>query len=178
MFLWLNALQQERSRTLGPASMDDDAAWRKVAKLGARQTGRPFLTPKLAHLVTLWRHSLLMPAQKTGKPRAHTTRNTDKRNCQKHLSHRSNRIAIEMQPDEVQEWINQQSAGLRDKLCRTMSAIFCHAQKYGLIPRTPEANPCSGSAPPVKRATRRWRSSPNRRKQSSTSLKTRWFARW
>ena len=31
--------------------------------------------------------------------------------------------------------------GLQDKLCRTMSAIFRHAQKYGLIPRTPESNP-------------------------------------
>lgn len=78
---------------------------------------------------------------KTGRPRAHSTRNTDKRNCRKHLSHWSKRLAVGMQPDEVQEWINEQSDGLQDKLCRTMSAIFQHAQEFRLIPRTQESNP-------------------------------------
>jgi integrase len=120
--------------------MTDDEAWKKVGKLGLdKLVDRP--DPEsctFGHIMQAW---LAYGRTKAGKPRAHTTKNTDKRNCQKHLSYWSSRIAIEMQPDEVQEWINQQSVGLQDKLCRTMSAIFRHGQKYGLIPRTPESNP-------------------------------------
>lgn len=140
LYVYLNAAGRERSKTLGPASMTDDDAWKKVG-----HEGYDTLVTKpdpdhatFGHIMQAW---LTYGRTKTGKPRAHSTRNTDKRNCRKHLSHWSKRVAVQMQPDEVQDWINEQSDGLQDKLCRTMSAIFRHAQKYRLIPRTQECNP-------------------------------------
>jgi integrase len=120
--------------------MDDVTAWSIVT-----QEGYHLLTGKndpshstFGHIMAAW---LAYGRTKTGKLRAHTTRNTDKRNCRIHLSYWSRHVAKDMQPDEVQEWINQQSQGMQSKLCWTMSSIFYHGQKYGLIPRTMESNP-------------------------------------
>jgi integrase len=52
--------------------------------------------------------------------------------------------ALEIQPVEIEQWLGTFTLAnaSKSKLLKTMSTIYKRAQKYGLIPRTQEANPC------------------------------------
>jgi integrase len=57
------------------------------------------------------------------------------------LPHWAGRIAKDIEPLEIQEWLGGKSKGLRSKLRSMMSAVYQHGQKFGMIPRTEESNP-------------------------------------
>ncbi|MGH9644020.1 MAG: tyrosine-type recombinase/integrase [Terriglobales bacterium] len=58
-----------------------------------------------------------------------------------------NRIALGIEPLEVENWLTtlKKEEGLEnptlDRMRRVMSMVYRHGQRYGLIPRTQEANP-------------------------------------
>jgi integrase len=63
------------------------------------------------------------------------TKETDERNARNYLSHWADHVAKNMESLEIQQWLDKQSRGLRSKLRNTMSAVFNHGLKFGLIPR-------------------------------------------
>jgi hypothetical protein len=50
-------------------------------------------------------------------------------------------VAKDIEPLEIQEWIDGLSKGLRSKLRNMMSAVYNHVQKFGMIPRSEGSNP-------------------------------------
>jgi hypothetical protein len=139
-FYYLNAAGAERCSTLGPDTLSDRDGWRLVGERGlSLLVGKPdAATVTFGELLARY---LAYGRTKTGKPKRNNTIATEKRNGRKHLSHWSHRIATELEPAEIQEWINSQSQGLQSKLKNQMSAVYEHAQKFGYISRTQEANP-------------------------------------
>ena len=58
-----------------------------------------------------------------------------------------NRIALGIEPLEIEQWLTtlKKEEELEnptfDRIRRVMSMVYLHGQRYGLIPRTQEANP-------------------------------------
>jgi integrase len=52
--------------------------------------------------------------------------------------------ALEIQPVQIEQWLESLplADATRSKIVKVMSTTYKRAQKYGLIPRTQEANPC------------------------------------
>jgi len=81
-------------------------------------------------------------------PKAHTTARSYERVLRNRLLPRwGNRIALGIEPLEVEEWLKGLKREKRyanptlDKTRRVMSLVYRHGQRYGLIPRTYESNP-------------------------------------
>lgn len=140
LFVYLNAAKKPRSKTLGPASMTDEDAWKKV---GAEGYDLLVAEPDPDHgtFGNMAQAYLAHGRTKAGRPKSHSTMNTEKRNVRIHLSHWSRRVAKDIKPAEVQDWINEQSDGLQAKLRNLMSAIYRFGQVREMIPRRPDANP-------------------------------------
>jgi integrase len=139
-YFWYNANGSERSKVLGPDTMRDDEGWLKVGELGlGKLIGKP--DPANVTLGDMLSHYLVYGKTKTGEDKAHSSKITDERNARLHLSHWSGRVAKDIEPLEIQEWLDGKSKGLRSKLRNIMSAVYRHGQKFGLIPRTEESNP-------------------------------------
>lgn len=71
---------------------------------------------------------------KAGRPKAHSTLNTEKRNARLHLSHWDRHIAKDIRPKQVKAWLQSQSSGLRHKLRSLMSAIYRFGRVEELVP--------------------------------------------
>jgi len=140
MYCWYNANGKERSKVVGPDTTSDEEGWVKVGELGlGKMIGEP--DPADVTVGDVLSHYLVYGKTKTGEDKAHSSKNTDERNARLHLSYWSNRVAKDIEPLEIQEWINEQSKGLRSKLRSAMSAVYNHGQKFGMIPRTEGSNP-------------------------------------
>ena len=140
MYCWYNANGKERSKALGPDIMSDDEGWLKVGEFGLdKLAGKP--DPAKVTFGEVLNHYIAYGKKKTGEDKAHSSRITDGRNARLHLSHWSGYVAKEIDPLEVQEWIDGLSKGLRSKLRNAMSAVYRHGQKFRMIPRTEECNP-------------------------------------
>jgi integrase len=87
---------------------------------------------------------------KTGEDKDESTKVTDERNARNYLSHWADRVAKDLQPLEIQQWLDKQSRGLRSKLRNTMAAVYNHGQKFGFIPRNAECNPMKLVSAPCK----------------------------
>ena len=149
MYFWYNAIGAERSKTLGPAAMTDDEGWVKVGELGLGQrVGKPDATN--ATLGEVLNHYLVYGKTKTGEDKDDSTKKTEGRNARKYLSHWGDRVAKDIQPLEIQKWLDKQSYGLRSKLRSMMSAAYRHGQKWGHIPRGEEYNPMKLVSAPCK----------------------------
>jgi integrase len=120
--------------------MTDDEGWLRIGELGlGKLAGKP--DPANVIFGDVLGHHLAYGKTKTGEDKAHSSKITDERNARLHLSHWSGRVAKDIEPLEIQEWLDGKSTGLRSKLRNNMSAIYRHGQKFGLIPRTEESNP-------------------------------------
>jgi integrase len=140
LYYWYNQSGDERSKALGPDTMSDNEGWLRVGEFGwDKLVSKP--DPAQVTFGQVLSHYLAYGKKRTGEDKAHSSKNTDKRNARVHLSHRSTRVAKDIEPLEIQEWIDGQSKGLRSKLRNMMSAVYNHGQKFGLIPRTQESNP-------------------------------------
>ena len=86
LFVWRDSTGDFRSRSLGPRNMTDDAAWQKVGEEGFHLlVGKPHMD---AVLFRDLRQAFILDARTaSGRPKAHSTLNTEKRNCRIHLSH-------------------------------------------------------------------------------------------
>ncbi len=133
LFVWNDTTGAQRSRTLGPASMTDAEAWEKVGEEGYRLlVGAP--EPKHITFVDLRKAWLLDGHTASGRPKAHSTLNTEKRNARLHLSHFDRRIAKDIRPREFRDWLRKQSAGMQAKLRNTMSSIYRFGRVEELVP--------------------------------------------
>lgn len=149
LYCWYNDAGQERTRVIGDADLSDGDAREIVGELALRaNVGRP--DPKNAIFGQVLKHWLDFGKTKTGTDKDHSTKATDRHNAEDYLSYWASRIAKDIQPVEIQTWLDQQSYGLRSKLRSTMSALYLYGQKNGFIPRGEEWNPMKFvSAPTV-----------------------------
>jgi integrase len=149
MYFWYNAFGNERSKTLGSATMTDAQGWVKVGELGLGQlVGRP--DPVNATFGEVLDHWLAYGKTKTGEDKDDSTKRTDERNARNYLSHWAARVAKDIEPLEIQQWLDRQSYGIRSKLRSMMSAVYRHGQKWGYIPRGEEHNPMKFVSAPCK----------------------------
>jgi hypothetical protein len=133
-YCWYNDTGDERSKVIGDSSMNDTKGWLEVAKLKLnQQVGKP--DPKNAIFGEVLNHWLAYGKTKTGEVKDDSTNETDQRNARNYLSHWADHVAKDMEPLEIQQWLDKQSRGLRSKLRNTMSAVFNHGLKFGIIPR-------------------------------------------
>jgi integrase len=140
MYCCYNANRKERSKALGPDSMSDDEGWLKVGEFGLdKLAGKP--DPTKVKFDEVLNHYIAYGKKKTGEDKAHSSKITDERNARRHLSHWAGYVAKDIEPLQVQEWIDGLSKGLRSKLRSMMSAVYNHGQKFRMIPRTEESNP-------------------------------------
>jgi len=140
VYCWYSANGDERSKVVGSDTMTDEEGWLSVGEVGLdKLAGKP--DPPKVTFGEVLQHYLAHGKKRTGEDKAHSSKITDRRNARLHLSHWSGFVAKEIDPLDVQEWIDGQSQGLRPKLRNMMSAIYRHGQKFRLIPRTEESNP-------------------------------------
>jgi integrase len=139
VYCWYNANGKERSRVMGPNTMTDDEGWLEVGRLGLYSVVNK---PDPAKFGEVLHHYLAYGKKKTGEDKAGSTRLTDARNARLYLQPMwGDRIAKDVEPLEIQEWIDGLSKGLRAKIRNLMSAVYRHGQKFGKIPRSEESNP-------------------------------------
>jgi len=138
LFVWRDSAGAFRSRTLGPQTMTDDEAWQKVGEEGYHLlVGKPHVESVLFR--DLRQVFILDGRTASGRPKAHSTLNTEKRNCRIHLSHFDRKPAKELSSRMIKDWLYKQSAGLQAKLRNTLSAIYRFGRVEGLIP--PDCDP-------------------------------------
>ena len=79
---------------------------------------------------------------KTGEDKADTTRELDAQLVRDYvLPPFGDRVAMKIEPLEIQNSINALTKGIRSKVRNLMSAIYRHGQIFGKIPRREECNP-------------------------------------
>jgi integrase len=140
VYYWYNSNGDERSKVVGLSTMTDDEGWLEVGTLGLdKLVNQP--DPAKVTFGEVVQHYLAYGKKKTGDEKAHSSKNTDDRNARLHLSHWSEYVAKDIEPLEIQDWIDGLSKGLRSKLRNMMSAVYRHGQKFRMIPRTEESNP-------------------------------------
>lgn len=133
LFMYRDSTGTERSRTLGPSSMTDEEAWKVVGEKGYHLlVGKP--EPNHTRFLDLRKAWVLDGRTDTGRPKAHSTINTEKRNCRLHLSHFDRRIAKDITSRQIKDWLYKQSTGLQAKLRNTLSSIYRFGRVEGLIP--------------------------------------------
>jgi len=133
LFVWRDSTGAMRSRSLGPRDMQDAEAWAVAGELGyTLLVGKP--NPAHIRFADLRRAYVADGHTASGTPKAHSTLNTERRNCRLHLSHFDRRIAKDITAREVRDWLRQQSRGLQAKLRNTLSSIYRWARVEGLVP--------------------------------------------
>jgi integrase len=113
-----------------------------------QQVGKP--DPKNATIGEVLGHSLAYGKTKTGEDKDDSTKRTDEQNARNYLSHWADRVAKDIEPLEIQQWLDKQTYGIRSKLRSMMSAVYGHGQKWGYIPRGEEHNPMKLVSAPCK----------------------------
>jgi integrase len=140
VYCWYNSNGDERSKGVGPSTMTDEEGWLEVGTHGLdKLVNQP--DPAKVTFGEVLQHYLTYGKKKTGEDKAHSSKNTDGRNARLHLSRWSQHVAKDIEPLEIQEWIDGLSKGLRSKVRNMMSAVYSHGQKFRMIPRTEESNP-------------------------------------
>jgi len=134
LFCWYDSTGATRSRSLGPASMTDDAAWAKAGEEGyTLLVGKPSVDH--VRFGDLRRVFALDGRRADGRPKAHTTNNKDRRNCRLHLSHFDRMVARDITSKQIKDWLWKQSDGLQSVLRNTLSGIYRYGRVEGLLPR-------------------------------------------
>lgn len=115
--------------------MTDDAAWQKVG-----EEGYHLLVGKLhvdsISFADLRRAFVLDGHTNSGREKAHSTKNTELRNCRLHLSHFDRLPAKDITSRMIKDWLRRQSPGLQSKLRNTLSSIYRFGRVEGMVPST------------------------------------------
>src|SRR5215831_3615394 len=127
-------------------------AWAKIRKMNfdpnspVNTTAKPITFGELAK--DYIRVELAMDQSIAPIPKAHSTIETYRRYINRHILPRWETVrASEMEPIAIQHWLGElrRESKLSNptlvKIRNVMVAIFKHAQRYGLLTRTQEANP-------------------------------------
>jgi len=141
LYRYYDASGAEHAKVLGTDTMSDRDAWRRVGELGLdKLVGKPRTHQHT--LTELAAAYLNYGKTKTGREKAPSTRELDAQLVRDYVDPKfGSRVAKELEPIEIQEYIDGISEGLRPKVRTIMSAIYRHAQKYSMLPRTEDANP-------------------------------------
>jgi integrase len=127
----------------------ESAAWAEVERRHLQLNGPDFKARMtFFHLAQHFMTHELGEQTETADPKSHTTIAGYKRILKNRCIDRwGKRAALSLEPLEIEQWLKalKQEEDLAnptlDKIRRVMSLVFKHAQRYGLIPRTEEANP-------------------------------------
>jgi len=127
-------------------------AWAKIRKMNfdpnfpVNTTTKPITFGELAK--DYIRVELAIDQSNSPIPKAHSTIETYRRYINRHILPRWETVrASEMEPIAIQHWLGElrRESKLSNptlvKIRNVMVAIFKHAQRYGLLTRTQEANP-------------------------------------
>ena len=127
-------------------------AWAKIRKMNfdpnspVNITTKPITFGELAK--DYIRVELAIDQSNSPIPKAHSTIQTYLRYINRHILPRWEMVrASEMEPIAIQHWLSELRRVFKlsnptlVKIRNVMVAIFKHAQRYGLLPRTQEANP-------------------------------------
>ena len=125
------------------------AAWGEVQRQHLQLNGPDFkVRMTFAHLAQHFMTQELGEQTETADPKSHTTIAGYKRILKNRCIDRwGKRAALSLEPLEIELWLKalKREEGLAnptlDKIRRVMSLVYKHGQRYGLIPRTQEANP-------------------------------------
>jgi integrase len=125
------------------------AAWAEVERQHLQLNGPDFkVRMTFSHLAQHFMTHELGEQTETVDPKSHTTIAGYKRILKNRCIDRwGKRAALSLEPLEIEQWLKalKRDAGLAnptlDKIRRVMSLVYKHGQRYGLIPRTQEANP-------------------------------------
>ena len=148
-FCWYSDVGCERARVLGDASMTDADGWMLVSRLGLdAEVGQP--DPVNASFGDVLRAWLDYGKSKTGEEKAHSSLEGDRSRAKVHLIFWNDRVAKDIQPQEIQAWLDRKSVGIRSKLRNEISAVYRYGQATGLIPRGAEYNPMSLVSAPTR----------------------------
>jgi integrase len=128
---------------------DKTSAWAEVDRLHLRLNEVDSLGKvTFADLAHHYAAHELVEHTESVHPKAYTTIKGYERILRNRLLPRwGNRVALGIQPLEVEEWLTAVKKGeslanpTLDKTRRVMSLVYRHGQRYGLIPRSQEANP-------------------------------------
>ena len=127
-FCWYNDLGSERTRVLGDASMTDANGWMLVSRLGLdAEVGRP--DPVKASFGDVLRAWLDYGKSKTGEEKAHSSLEGDRSRAKVHLIFWNDRIAKDIQPQEIQAWLDRKSVGIRSNQAGWKTAA--HGRYHG-----------------------------------------------
>ena len=127
----------------------ESAAWAEVDRQHLQLNGPDFKARMtFSHLAHHFMTHELGEQTETADPKSHTTIAGYKRILKNRCIDRwGKRAALSLEPLEIEQWLkalkrDQDLANpTLDKIRRVMSLVFKHGQRYGLIPRTEEANP-------------------------------------
>jgi integrase len=133
LFVWRDSTGAFRSRTLGPGTMTDTCAWQKVGEEGYHLLVGKAL-PDAISFGDLRRAFILDAHTVSGRPKAHSTVNTEKRNCRLHLSHFDRTPAKDITSRMIKDWLRRQSTGLQSKLRNTLSSVYRFGRVEGMVP--------------------------------------------
>jgi integrase len=141
VYCWISAERRERSKVVGAASLSDGEGWTKVGELGLnRLVGKP-----KEHEYTLGEVAALYLAygkKKTGVDKAESTKELEAQLVRGYIEPKfGDCVAMNVEPLEIQNWIDGLSKGVRPKVRNLMSAIYRYGQKINKIPRREECNP-------------------------------------
>ena len=125
------------------------AAWAEVERQHLQLNGPDFKARMtFSHLAHHFMTHELGEQTETADPKSHTTiagyARILKNRC---IDRWGKRAALSLEPLEIEQWLKalKREEGLAnptlDKVRRVMSLVYKHGQRYGLIPRTQEANP-------------------------------------
>ena len=127
-------------------------AWAKIRKMNfdpnspVNETTKPVTFGELAK--DYIRLELATDQSNAAIPKAHSTVETYRRYINRHILPRWETVrASEMEPVAIQNWLRELrtdshlSNSTLVKIRNVMVATFKHAQRYGVLPRTQEANP-------------------------------------
>jgi integrase len=141
VYCYISAEGRERSIVIGPASLQNHEGWLKVGERGLNKlVGKPE-----EHKYTLGEVTALYLAygkKKTGEDKAESTKELHAQLVRSYIEPEfGDRVAMMIEPLEIQNWIDGLSKGIRAKVRNLMSAIYRYGQKMSKIPRREECNP-------------------------------------
>jgi len=141
VYCWISSEGRECSKVIGPASLSDRGGWTKVGERGLNK----LVGKSKDHEYTLGEVAAVYLARgkkKTGEDKAESTKELHSQLVRAYIEPEfGDRVAMTIEPLEIQNWIDGLSKGIRPKVRNLMSAIYRHGQKFNMIPRREECNP-------------------------------------
>jgi integrase len=141
VYCWISAEGRECSKVIGLALLSDNEGWARVGERGLNK----LVGKSKDHEYTLGEVAAVYLARgkkKTGEDKAESTKELHAQLVRAYIEPEfGDRVAMKIEPLDIQNWIDGLSKGIRPKIRNLMSAIYRFGQKINKIPRKEECNP-------------------------------------